>query len=102
MLFEVTLFILALHVSQSEQLEFSVAYNFLNESGSSAVFQPWLAAKSGSIKLNIKTFDSDGLVFFVGDNNDPNLAGNFIYLKLEWGAAVLVTQVGEGNYDSLL
>ena len=77
----------------SLQLQFSIAYNFLNASGSSGIFQPWLAARSGSIKLNFKTFDSDGLIFFVGDSNDPRAAGNYMYLKLEWGAAVLVTQV---------
>ena len=80
-------------VSQSLEFEFSVAYNFMNETGSMGVFQPWMAARSGKLTLNFKAFDSDGLIFFVGDNNDPSLAGNYMYLKLEWGAAVLVTQV---------
>ena len=65
----------------------------MNKTGSSGIFQPWMAARSGNIKLNFKAFDTDGLIFFVGDNNDPNMAGNYMYLKLEWGVAVLVTQV---------
>ncbi|XP_065062045.1 contactin-associated protein like 5-4-like [Rhopilema esculentum] len=92
---KVYLWILLVFISARDtaQLQFSVAYNFMNTSGSSAIFQPWLAAKTGTIKFNFKTFDSDGLLFHVGDNNDPDMAGNYMYLKLEWGSAVLVTQV---------
>ena len=77
----------------SAQLEFSVAYNFVNGSGSAGIFQPWMASRTGSLKFNFKTFDSDGLMFYVGDHNDPSKAGNYMYLKLEWGKVVLVTQV---------
>lgn len=90
---KIQIFIFAMVASQSVQLEFSVAYNFLNESGSSGTFQPWMAARSGSLKLNFKSFDADGLIFFIGDHHDPNIAGNYMYLKLEWGMAILVTQV---------
>ena len=80
-------------VIRSSELQFTMAYNFMNNTGSSGIFQPWMAARNGNIKLNFKAFDSDGLIFFAGDNNDPNMAGNYMYLKLEWGVAVLVTQV---------
>ncbi len=80
-------------IPQSLQLEFSETLNFINESASVATFEPWLAAKTGLLKFNFKTFDSDGLLFYAGDHNDPTRAGNYMYLKLEWGEAVLVTQV---------
>ena len=83
----------------SAQLEFSVAYNFVNESGSVGIFQPWMASRTGSLKFNFKTFDSDGLMFYVGDHNDPSKAGNYMYLKLEWGKVVLVTQVVDSIYE---
>ncbi len=80
-------------ISQTSQLEFSEALNFVNQSGSAAIYEPWFAAKTGTLKFNFKTFDPDGLLFYVGDNNDPSKSGNYMYLKLEWGEAVLVTQV---------
>ena len=96
---KIYLWILLVFISARDtaQLQFSVAYNFMNTSGSSAIFQPWLAAKTGTIKFNFKTFDSDGLLFHIGDDNDPDMAGNYMYLKLEWGSAVLVTQVKHAN-----
>eukprot|EP00794_Sanderia_malayensis_P004631 gene4631-5238_t len=77
----------------TEQLEFSEALNFVNQSGSVAVYEPWRAARTGTLKFNFKTISPDGLLFYVGDNNDPSKAGNYMYLKLEWGQIVLVTQV---------
>ena len=75
------------------EMHCSVVYTFMNETGSSRTFRPWMAAQSGRIKLSFKAFDSDGLIFYVGDNNDPSEAESYMYLKIEWGVAVLVTQV---------